>query len=276
MSVINSIVNVVLLFFTAFFLISGAAYADQFCFSYAENYYEQIYCEVKASGQGKDLPGFYDFRRNNEMMQALLLKRFSRRIGVEIKLPKSSSEKTVRKYSPVQAVAMKPTSPSSLSGCELAKNIIRCSEKGESYQLVGNRTNRQLKPGMLSDDNRMDLPSFQGVLSSPSQVEQYLYESYQHYLFKMMDIGLGGSTLSYGKFSFLFDDLNSKGVSFSGRFETMYRYLKKDKQALSVPAKSQAPSELSLEHCYQLNTLFVCRLGLNNWIFFAAVNMASC
>ena len=52
-------------------LFCGAVHADRFCFTYAENYYEQIYCEVQASGQGKDLPGFYDFRRNDEMMQAL-------------------------------------------------------------------------------------------------------------------------------------------------------------------------------------------------------------
>ena len=113
----------------------------------------------------------------------------------------------------------------------------------------------------------MDMPTFRGSLSDRDAVEQYLRKSYQHYLFKMMDIGLGGSTLSYGKFAYLFDDLNSKGVSFGKRFEAMYGYLKKDKKTLSVPAKSQAPSELTPDDCYRLDVLLVCRLGVNNWLF---------
>ncbi|MEH6529416.1 MAG: hypothetical protein V7718_05685, partial [Porticoccus sp.] len=62
--------------------------AENFCLLLAENYYEQLYCEVKAMGQGRRLPSLLDFRRNNELTQAMLLKRPAAKVGIEVVLPK--------------------------------------------------------------------------------------------------------------------------------------------------------------------------------------------
>lgn len=235
--------------------------ADQVCFSYAESYYEQVYCEVKAAGKGRDLPGFYDFRRNDEMMQALLLKRFARRIDIDLKLPKKTKVKAANN----KVAAKRPESDDLTARCDRSGNSIRCAQL--TYHLVGNRTNQQLPPGILERSNKMGLPVFNGALTDTQAVDDYLVASYQQYLSKMLDIGLGGATLSYGKFAYLFADLNSKGLNFNERFELMYGYLKKDKQIMSVPAKATAPKKLSLADCYQLSQLLVCSYGKNNWIF---------
>lgn len=56
-------------------MISSAANADQFCFALAETYYEQVYCQLQAKAQTKNLPPFNQFKKNNEQVQASLLKR---------------------------------------------------------------------------------------------------------------------------------------------------------------------------------------------------------
>ncbi len=240
---------------------SSAANADRFCFSYAESYYEQIYCEVQASGKGAGLPSMYDFRRNDERVQALLLKRFARRIGIELKMPASSSRNTVIE------VGANPVliDDNSFSGCELKINSIHCGTS--RYKMVTNRTNKQLGNNALATSNRMNLAIFKGSLSDSIAVEMYLSESYQHYLSKMMEIGLGAATLSYAKFAFLFSDLNRKGIDFQKRFETMYRYLKQDKKNIAVTVKSKPPPGLTLEYCYRLERLILCSIGMTNIIF---------
>ncbi|MEE8059510.1 MAG: hypothetical protein V3T17_16995 [Pseudomonadales bacterium] len=219
-------------------------------------------CEVQARGKGKNLPAFYDFRRNDEKVQALLLKRFASRIGIALKMPKTSS----RKVNVIKSVpSFNVISHDSVSNCERKKRLIRCGKK--NYRLAGNRSNKQLKPEVLTANNRMGLPSYRGSLSDAQAVDEYLRESYQHYLFKMLEIGLGGVTLSYGKFAYLFNDLNSKGVGFSERFETIFTYLKLDKQKIAVPVKSTVPAELALDDCYRLDNLLLCWLGMDNFIF---------
>lgn len=243
----------------ALLLISPSVLAERFCFSFAESYYQQLYCQVQAAGKGKSLPELYEFSRNSEQVQALLLKRPAADIGVKLVMPaKRSASKPVLRVEPVV------TAPA-LSQCQRNNNRIVCAGRG--YQLVGNYSNDRLSAEALSAANRMQLADYQGSRSDADQLDRYLQSSYRRYLLKMIDIGLGGATLSYGKFSYLFEDLNSKGLSFSERFETMYRYLKKDKRSMAVPAKSQAPAELVVEDCYLLEPLLVCRSDGHNWLF---------
>tara|TARA_R110001592_G_scaffold52511_8_gene160708 strand:- start:25521 stop:25838 length:318 start_codon:yes stop_codon:yes gene_type:complete len=61
------------------------------CFNQAETYYEQIYCEIKAKGQGVSLPSFVDFRKNNEQMQALLLKRKAEALNIPFTMQQKKS-----------------------------------------------------------------------------------------------------------------------------------------------------------------------------------------
>lgn len=244
-------------------LLAANCSADQLCFSYAENYYEQLYCEISAKGQGKNLPSFYDFRRNNEQMQALLLKPFARRININVLMPKASTTKTSRANARAVPKIFSPQDP--LSQCQLNGAQILCSSK--SYRFVGNQPNSKLQANALDDSNKMSIPTYKKPIGDVSALNHYLVTSYEHYLIKMQDIGLGGSILSYGKFEFLFNDLRLKGVNFSDRFEKMFYYLKRDKQQLSVPIKPAPPSSLTLKDCYRLESLMVCSLGAKNYLF---------
>jgi hypothetical protein len=227
--------------------------------SYAENYYEQLYCEFKAQGQGKNLPDFYNFRRNNEMTQALLLKSIARSNGITLNVSSATSKKTQPSR---PAKNLKSTSSPS---CLLTDNSINC--KQHHYLLAGNKPNEALEDFALESQNKMTLSSFQGNRSHQAAVASYLVDSYEHYLTKMLSIGLGGSTLSYGKFEYLFWDLQKKNVDFSSRFEKMFFYLKQDKKNIIAPAKSSVPEQLTIENCYPINSLWVCSLGMNNYVF---------
>ncbi|MEH6558501.1 MAG: hypothetical protein V7708_11930 [Oceanicoccus sp.] len=239
---------------------SQSARADKWCFTHAESYYQQVFCQVKAAGKGKHLPPFYEFKKNNETTQALLLKRVAQQIGINLKMPgKQKIEMIENRRGPVRTKAQDG------AYCTRDDNKIRCGDT--TYRLVANRANSELASGALAAGNRMGLSVYGGSVTDANAITEYLLLNYQRYLNKMIAIGLGGATLSYGKFSYLFEDLRSKGVSFSGRFETMYSYLKKDKKTLSAPSRSSAPDELAIEDCDRLGNLMVCRLGRINWLF---------
>src|SRR5690606_13960643 len=68
--------------------ISLSSYAQSFCFLSAATYYEQVYCELQAKGAARDLPPFHQFKRNDENIQAVLLKRPAARAGIDLPRPK--------------------------------------------------------------------------------------------------------------------------------------------------------------------------------------------
>ena len=83
-----------------------------------------------------------------------------------------------------------------------------------------------------------------------------------------MEIGLGGSTFSYAKFVYLFDDVMARGVDFAQRFETMFGFLKKDKQRLAVNESQPDSLVLQSEHCDQVGRqLVACNNGRKNYLF---------
>jgi hypothetical protein len=236
------------------------AVANQRCFVHAQSYYEQIYCQLEAEGKSQKLPSLTDFKRNNEQVQALLLKRPAEEIGITLLMPATKKPKQASMRFITEPVVSK-----TLSGCGRQGNRIQCA--GGEYKLVGNSGNDKLSAEALTVNNSMVLPEYRGRLSNAEQVMDYLRVSYKHYLLKMIDIGLGGATLSYGKFAFLFDDLSRRGVSMTARFESMYRYLKKDKRSMIVPSKAKAPAELKVEDCFLLEPLIVCHANRQNWLF---------
>ena len=84
----------------------------------------------------------------------------------------------------------------------------------------------------------------------------------------MLEIGLGGSTFSYAKFVFLFNDVTAKGIDFSQRFETMFRFLKQDKQNIAVSEALPSSVLFSREHCDRLDdNLVVCDGGRKNYLY---------
>jgi hypothetical protein len=258
--------------------VSLIARGDRLCFSFAQTYYEQLYCEIKAKGKGANLPVFYEFQRNNVQTQALLLKASARSIGIDLKMPvmgkraikklkmkpKGTSVNKIEKRSENES-STQSTVNESITRCTVDKTTIRCP--GQSYHLIGNQPNNQLSKLAFSSDNKMDMPAYQGRRTDNEAIDRYLERVYRLYLNKMLYIGLGGATLSYGKFSYLFDDLLDKSISFSERFETMYYYLKQDKQRMAVNTRVVAPKPLILNDCYELVNLYVCTLGAKNYLF---------
>lgn len=260
----------------------GPARADSFCMLAAETYYQQIYCEVTARGRGS-LPSFADFKRNTPMIQALLLKRPAQRLGIQVALPQRKrvvpvtvapdAVPPVRHKAPPRPTksverksAPRPRLATGLEACRLDGAGITCDSR--HYALVGNRTNRRLREGALGAANRMALPRYDGDPADVAAVGAYLYRAYQRYVEKMLDIGLGGSTMSYGKFAFLFKDLSEKGVDFAGRFETMYRFLKQDKANIGGGRPARADKRLALSDCGELGRrVIVCARSGRNYVY---------
>lgn len=265
--------------FVVVFCTVHPAYADQFCFALAETYYEQVYCQLQAKAQTKGLPPFNQFKKNNEAVQASLLKRPAERNGIKlpavrkvqapvtaaappamskpvVNLPEAAARDTY--IAPVRSMAAEVKSAAQ---CELVANRIQCAN--QSFKLTGNKANHRLASGALSIDNKMDLPKYHG-----GTLSQYLAQAYGQYIGKMCEIGLCGATMTYGKFAYLYQDLQSKGLDFSQRFEIMYGFLKKDKANMGVSESTSTPRGTSMQDCAQLTALrYVCDYQGRNYIF---------
>jgi len=263
------------------------------CFVYAETYYEQIYCEIKGKGKGKALPAFVDFKKNDEITQALLLKRDAAALHISIKLPKrhaskkdlaSPTTKPKQKIAPsnqhtfnskessktnLQTKSQTNQSLSSSSNstsCSFMGNLITCNAL-KFYQ-IGNKTNSSLKQGALERQNKIGLTPFIGKQAQQSKIDRYLYQSYVRYIEKMLEIGLGGVTMSFTKFAYLFNDLLEKKVDFASRFETMYSFLKKDKQQLAVSEKITPAKHLTIDDCFKLTKhIYICDNRARNYVY---------
>jgi hypothetical protein len=254
---------------------SSTSMAQSFCFAFAETYYEQVYCQLQAKAQTKGLPPFHEFKKNDERVQAALLKRPAERNGIKLPLPKiavdnqavvsdkplkslrnrvESSGRVVREVVEIQQ-------PETDSNCLLDANNIRCGNL--RYKLIGNKSNRYLAKGVLDEDYKMAIPDYAG-----EPLDQYLSEAYRHYVNKMCDIGLGGVTMTFGKFAYLYRDVQLKGLNFVQRFETMYSFLKKDKAIMAVNEAASRDPGISIGDCSPLDEQrFVCAYKGRNYIF---------
>lgn len=235
------------LFLFLFFLLAITSHAQSFCFASAGSYYEQMYCELQAKGETKTLPPFYQFKRNDQMTQALLLKRPAARIGILLPMPKSNrkpiqapqanktelpaSQVTPSTDNILPSDQMPPTYRAAVpligtvnEGCQFKGEQINCGE--QRFKLTGNLRNQRLASDALTANNKMALPVYNGNISDKSAVDAYLAKAYRRYIKQMHTIGLGGVTMTYSKFYFLFFDLQDKGLNFNQRFETMYDFKK--------------------------------------------------
>lgn len=261
------------------------------CLAMARGYYQQSYCEIKAQGEGHQLPAFYQFKQNNEQTQWLLLKRPAERAGIKLRKPQahtsrrslalttpktSASDTPTAPLSPgladgtpsvARASAVSPARPSIASApCQLQASHIICGNK--RYELQRNRHNRHLDAMALSVENTLTLPRFSGNINDETAVRNYLYSAYSQYLTKMRSIGLGGITTTFGNFSYLFYDYHAKGLDFSERFAKLFHYLKKDKASLPISERAADVSQLTLADCAALNdNYFVCEHRGKNILF---------
>lgn len=260
-------------------LVPVSGYSGGFCLLLAENYYEQLYCEIKSQGKGKRLPSFYDFQKNNEVTQAFLLKRPAAKLGIDVAQPKRTTKlertpnskqpnhsysyaNTVQKAKPIEGISRDNT----LDQCVFKSREILCA--GVRYQLMGNLANKKLVQGVLEHSNRMNIPVYVGEPGDQAALGRYLSQAYGQYVEKMLEIGLGGSTFSYAKFVYLYQDVTDKNIDFSGRFETMFGYLKQDKQQLAVSEKLPDKVHVSKEYCgWSGDKTVVCDGGQKNYLY---------
>ena len=233
---------------------STASKASQFCFSMAKTYNEQLYCEIQASGAGDSLPSFNQFQKNTALTQSLLLKPYARKLGITIKIVTREKQQHV-----TTRLHRVTEHQDDLSRCNFKKEVISCDKK--QYHFMGNQRNEALRIGALDANNSMQMPVF-----DKGELDTYLVEAYEYYLNKMIEIGLAGVTLNFGNFEFIFHDLRAQEIDFTQRFETMYRYLKKDKRNISIK-KSTAPSDVTAKECFLLDKLLVCSRGHYNYIY---------
>ncbi len=261
------------------------AQAQSFCFLSASSYYEQVYCELQARGEARGLPPFHQFKRNDEQIQATILRRPAARIGIDLPMPeRTRTPASVDDDSkPAGSQSSPDTEPSMASepqatpripaggfiavqGCSLQETRIHCGDR--SYQLVGNRLNHRLAEDALTEANTLSLPVFSGDINDRAALDRHLAKAYTRYIEKMHDIGLAGATLTYGKFVYLFHDIRSRQLDFSGRFETMYRFLKRDKSRMSVSERTHPDADLAIEDCTGLSgMLLLCERGGKNYLY---------
>jgi len=260
-----------------------SAQGQSFCFALAETYYEQVYCQLQARAQTKGLPSFHEFRKNNQTIQAALLRRPAERNGIKLpavakpvvastdtettsfsvksEIATGRRSKTSARTEPADDYLRNTSLIADTSGCLYRTHYIECN--GIGYQLTGNKTNTRLRSGVLDTENKMALPEQVDLPLQP-----YLEQAYGQYIHKMCEIGLCGVTMTYGKFAYLYQDVQAKGLNFSQRFETMFSFLKEDKASMGVSEALPDTAGLRIEQCALLrDRYFVCEMAGRNLVY---------
>lgn len=236
---------------------------------------EQVYCQL--ASKGVQLPSLEDFRRNPPQMQYLLLKRpaAARGIALPALAAKRKVKPEVRSEARRVTPAVQAPEPSAVQrqnnaapsprreACQLQRDTIVCG--AERYRLVLNKLNRELSPGSLGELNVLRLPAYQKQHHS---LNTYLTNSYQHYIEKMMSIGLGASTMSFTKFHYTWQQSQQHGHDFSERFNLVFEYLKKDKRSMGVQPSYDDALPQKMSWCESLDArLWVCDNSDRNWVY---------
>ncbi|GAB1264113.1 hypothetical protein [Aurantivibrio infirmus] len=267
------------------------SYGNTACSNQARTPLEQLFCKIQLTAEGSTLPSFADFRRNQPKIQAMLLKRPARKLGLDVPVPEKpvssarASEREPEKTSEPETkdAALKPITVSlrpesqiekpngraaqnPLAQCEFRSIQIVC--KNRLYELIDNKHNRYLAKDVLSEDNELGMARFHGDPKNETELNNYLVESYALYIQKMLDIGLGGVTMSYTKFYYTYLELSDSEEIFADRFETMYGFLKKDKATMLVEQRFSEKRPSGLQQCMDLNErLIVCDNRTVNWVY---------
>ncbi len=251
---------------------------------------ETVYCQLHH--KYSQLPSLEDFRRNSTKVQRLLLRRPAQESGVKLPpksnpiaiespegekppVPKSANSLALKssssRLSNPKALASKSSAASansqslskalSSNNCSLSRRSIVCGT--EVYTLVDNQGNQKLFAGSLGPDNQLRFPESEGTSEA-----RYWSDSYQHYIEKMLSIGLGASTMSYTKFVYTWQESQLQGQIPQARFSAMFEYLKRDKRALAVKASYDDMTPASISWCQSLShQLWVCDNGRRNWVY---------
>lgn len=182
--------------------------------------------------------------------------------------PDVATEIMAKEQTPVLEVEIPASTDNAMAGCSLQQMTVQCASG--RYQLVGNKTNQQLSANALADEHKLALPVYSGAPGDLAALDEYLTRAYSRYLAGMLEIGLGASTMSYGKFVNLHKYITDQRLDFVGRFETMYQFLKKDKQSIGVSTKLTLAEGLVVQDCSMLENIIACDYEASNYIFVKA------
>lgn len=251
--------------------VQAASVADGACMDGAETELERLYCQVVREGGGAGLPSPTDFKRNDPQIQALLLRRPAGRLGLEVpEVGAAAAPGPSPSQAGPETAGSEPEDASkirgSLSECQLQGQRITCPQR--RFDLVTNQHNSKLNDGVLAPDNRLGLGPFKGDRNDEEAVRRYLSDAYDRYIPKMVDIGLGASTMSFTAFHNAFHTMEDGGVDFARRMEQTFSLLKQDKKNLAVDTRyhDELPGDLSL--CMVINRdIIVCDNVGTNWVF---------
>ncbi len=260
-----------------------AASTDNNCLLQAKSDLELIYCDVVSRGEGRGLPRFEDFKQNDVLVQTLLLKRPASKLKIKLPKQKTHSHKShnqtvlvskaskTKKTKPALFIPDEPPLSSklrafSLNQCRLTHDKILCGK--DHFIMKTNQANKTLSQGVLDKKNTMNLPRYSGNKGNDLEVQYYLSNAYVVYIGKMIDIGMGASTMSYTRFFHTYYDLQAKNVSFTDRFETMYSFLKKDKKSMNINALLSNKRPEYISQCEDISEqIIACDSDGFNWIY---------
>ncbi len=179
----------------------------------------------------------------------------------------ATAELAVANIATVEKSLPMPTALELKDRCQLSDKAISCG--GDIiYQLVENRAVGELSAQVLNSDNKMSLPAFEGEISNKNAVQEYLQQAYKKYLAKMIEVGLGGSTMTFNKFAYIFHDAHERDFDFVARFEMMFDFLKKDKQQSGGVTQDALDDGLSIEFCGEIGEeTIVCSKTARNRVY---------
>ena len=247
------------------------------CLYYSDSVYEKAYCRIKERGKGQSLPSIQDFNNSNAMTQWLLVKKEARQIGIELEKPlqpqkekraqtktfqqkqKARQEQSLSASTSASQPKTHPKSQPLTKLCRLNGTEILC--KSGRYSLV---TNNSKKPQKAN----YPFPDWQQEKAKGLTHHQYISHAYTVYIRHMLNLGLGGSTVSLTKFNALFLESQKSGYSFSERFQKSFKLLEQEKRYNAVKSRYADNLPVSIEACMRLSSkIIVCDDVTNNWVY---------
>ncbi len=240
---------------------------------------ELSYCEILKAGHGGSLPNFYEFRRNPESTQRLLLRGSASKAGITLPGTSGKQARTTiittpppkAEQNPKQApppAAYRDALPrenvkqnTSIHQCQIQENRILCNT--QQYFLAINVPVKRIKASVLSAQNRL---LFRPQTAQETAIE-YLSDMYPLYIEKMLLLGLGDSTLSFTKFHAIYEGAKDNNA-FRERFTEMYELLKKERQSMAVKSRYLNNYPTNIGSCMPISAqLIACDNVAQNWIY---------
>lgn len=230
------------------------------CLAQAETQLEQSYCKIRQAGGAVNVRSIAEFKNNPENVQRLLLKRDAARLGIS--LPDKQQQDIPQTNSASTAAQNQP----SLTGCSLIETKIQCGS--DQYLIVGNLKNNQLKAEAFSSHNQLELPDKNSSTFKDDSDYRYLSHIYPMYIHKMLELGLGDSTMSFTKFAAVYWQNKLDGLDFVERFRAMYNKLKIEKSRNQIQSRYRDNYPKDIEQCMRLDKkIIVCDDKLQNWVY---------